>query len=75
MSDCEVEAMENMMAREQAENDMKCQGCGKEGAVRKRQKTAYVKDEMNFATLCPECQERNDEYWQESWDEYYAGCM
>jgi hypothetical protein len=54
---------------------MKCQFCGKEGAVRRRQGTAYVDDELNWATLCPECQERNDAYWNEMWDEFYRNCM
>lgn len=50
---------------------MKCQVCGKEGAERRRQNTAYPKDESNFATLCPECQEDADEYWRDQWNEYY----
>lgn len=53
----------------------KCQGCGKEDetVVRRRQSTAYAKDEMNWATLCPECHEINDEYWKDMWNDYYRG--
>lgn len=48
-----------------------CQGCEKKRAIRRRQNTAYVDDERNFATLCPECQDEADKYWKEEWDNYY----
>jgi hypothetical protein len=51
---------------------MKCQSCGKEGAEKRRQSTAYVKDELNFAVLCLDCQEEAYKYWQDQWDEYYS---
>lgn len=56
---------------------MECQRCAKEAddVIRRRQKTSYVNDESNFAILCDECQKEADDYWQERWDEYYAGCM
>jgi hypothetical protein len=57
------------------ESKMKCQKCGKEGATRNRQNTAYVNDESNFATLCPECQEEATEYWNSQWNDYYRMVM
>ena len=54
---------------------MKCQCCEVEGAIRRRQNTAYADDELNFAVLCDECQKETHEYWQERWEEYYSNCM
>jgi len=51
---------------------VKCQGCDKEGAERRRQLTAYVDDESNYSTLCDECQDETDEYWKDMWNEYYS---
>lgn len=50
---------------------LKCRVCGKE-ATRSRQSTAYVDDELNYDTLCEECQEIADEYWEYKWKEYYS---
>jgi hypothetical protein len=50
---------------------MKCEHCKKEGAKKRRQNTAYLKDELNWAVLCDKCQEEANEYWQERWNEYY----
>ena len=58
-----------------AGEDMKCQHCGKEGAEKRRQNTAYADDEWNFAILCDECQEESHKYWQERWDDYYSEVM
>lgn len=44
-------------------------------ATRRRQRTSYVDDEMNFAILCEEHHKENDEYWYEMWEEYYRGCL
>lgn len=52
-----------------------CQRCGKTGAVKYRQRTSYVNEESNWATLCPPCQEKNDRHWDYMWCEYYAGCL
>lgn len=52
-----------------------CQACGAKNASRNRQRTAYVDDEKNFSTLCPRCQDENDEYWDERWNEYYSSVM
>jgi len=56
---------------------MKCDHCGEEKASvrRRRQRTQYVNDEENFAVFCDECQKEADEYWDERWAEYYAGCL
>lgn len=40
------------------------------GVTRRRQNTAYSKDELNFAVLCPACHVENAEYWAERWIEY-----
>lgn len=45
--------------------------CFKFGKLR-RQNTAYNDDELNWAFLCPSCQEEANEYWQERWNEYYS---
>ena len=50
----------------------KCKMCGDDGAKRRRQRTAYYKDEMNFAILCDRCQKEADEYWRGMWSEYYS---
>ena len=54
---------------------MKCERCEAEGAERRPQKTAYVDEERNYATLCEPCQKDADDYWDDKWAEYYAGCM
>jgi len=51
---------------------VRCQICGKNGAQRRRQNSAYVDDNKNFATLCDDCQEDANEYWQERWNDYYS---
>ena len=51
--------------------NIKCEQCGKLGAVRRRQNTLYAEDDSNFHTLCAVCQKEADDYWQERWDEYY----
>jgi len=55
---------------------MKCQhpNCELEG-TRYRQNTAYVDEELNWVTLCPEHTEENDKYWSDMWSMYYSGCM
>lgn len=37
-----------------------------------RQNTAYHEDEKNFFTGCRTCEEENDRYWAEMWNEYYG---
>lgn len=56
---------------------MKCQLCEIDSPdVREvRQRTDYFDDKLNFVILCPKCEEENDEYWRERWDEYYQGCL
>ena len=52
---------------------MKCQNryCDSEDAKHRRQATAYVDDERNYAVLCDDCQKEADEYWNDQWQEYY----
>ena len=52
--------------------NLKCEHCGSKNAEKRRQRTAYADDEKNWRTLCPKCQEENDEYWNEMWDDYYG---
>lgn len=56
---------------------LKCERCEKVGpdVSRRRQNTAYVNDESNFAVLCDDCQKDADEYWSERWAEYRAGLL
>jgi hypothetical protein len=48
---------------------LKCERCDSINAWRHRQNTNYVDEEANFVTLCQECKDENDEYWQEMWEE------
>ena len=53
-----------------------CPSCGAEGEVKTvRQRTQYVKDELNWFTGCEVCIKRNDEYWDDMWDAYYEGLL
>ena len=49
-----------------------CANCGLPG-IRTRQNTSYNNDELNYATLCPRCQEENDAHWAAMWEEYNRG--
>lgn len=51
-----------------------CQACGAPGMLY-RQNTQYVEEASNWACLCPEHMDDNDEYWEERWAEYYSGCL
>lgn len=52
---------------------VKCVCCGGTAAYKRRQNTAYLDEESNYCVLCEGCQVEADAYWQERWDEYYAG--
>ena len=52
-----------------------CPACGRPGAERRRQNTAYADDERNFVTLCPSCHEENNEHWREQWQEYWGNVI
>lgn len=39
------------------------------------QNTRYEDENSNWAFLCEECHEDNDEHWREMWSEYYADVM
>ena len=47
-----------------------CESCRGPNAIRYRQNTLYVEEELNWVTLCPECKRENDENWEERWREY-----
>ena len=48
--------------------------CGEMTAVcLYHQNTQYVHAPSNWACLCDECMEINDEHWDERWAEYYGG--
>ena len=61
---------EEALKESKIQTRVRCQSCGRDGAKRRRQGTAYVEDEKNFATLCKRCQIKNDEYWDEMNQEY-----
>jgi len=52
-----------------------CDHCGvADGTVENyRQNTEYVDEASNWVTLCAPCRQRNDEYWEAMWAEYYSG--
>ena len=54
-----------------------CEKCGEFSwkVKRRRQNTAYVDDEMNYVTVCPQCFEEIEEIWKERWAEYYSECL
>ena len=54
-----------------------CEHCSRRwcGAKRRRQRTEYVDDNLNWSTLCDGCQEYNDEYWGDRWGEYWGGLL
>ncbi len=39
---------------------------------RRRQRTAYHEDDLNWVFLCDKCAEINQEHWDEMWSEYYS---
>ncbi len=43
--------------------------------MRRRQNTAYVDDELNYAKCCRECFERTQEHWADMWSDYYRDCF
>ena len=48
-----------------------CSLCGANNASKNRQRTMYPNPEDNIEILCPQCQQKVDEYWDDMWDEYY----
>ena len=42
---------------------------------RRRQNTSYYDDRLNWTFLCDECMEKNQEYWDDMWSEYYSQVM
>lgn len=53
----------------------RCQACGCRGAQHYHQRTQYADEASNWVSLCRDCTEENDAYWDERWAEYYAGCL
>ncbi|MHC4699805.1 MAG: hypothetical protein ACYTFQ_04445 [Planctomycetota bacterium] len=39
------------------------------------QNTRYVNPKMNLFKGCWDCQDENEVYWEDMWDDYYRGCM
>jgi len=54
-----------------------CQFCGvlSDEVVVYCQRTAYVDMESNYVAVCPGCRRRNDEHWDDMWQEYYANLL
>jgi hypothetical protein len=53
----------------------RCDYCGRLGALTYHQRTQYENPAENIVTLCPACKERNDEYWDERWADYYSDIL
>jgi hypothetical protein len=47
----------------------------RENVERRRARTQYTDDEMNFIVSCEECYDKDCEHWEQAWCDYYAGCM
>jgi hypothetical protein len=58
-------------------NIARCNHCGRRwiGARRRRQMTAYAREECNWDVLCDDCQAYRDEYWSEMWKDYWGGLL
>jgi hypothetical protein len=57
-------------------NEKECDKCGRtNNVITYRQRTHYINEKDNWVTLCEDCKEANDEYWDQMWDEYYKGCL
>lgn len=55
-----------------------CPGCGRwfrTGVKRRRQSTAYVDEESNYVTCCPECFDEVEEHWGDMWGDFYSGLL
>lgn len=48
----------------------KCKRCGKRGAEKRRQGSAYLDDEKNYVTECDRCFSITEEYWEAQWEIY-----
>lgn len=61
------------------ETGIKCTGWSGEyesnNAERFHMNTRYEEEELNYATLCPECREECEKYWATMWADYYRECM
>ncbi len=68
-------AAERKLSSYNGEGNLECEECGTCNARKNRQRTYYPDDASNWTTLCPSCQEINDEYWDDMWAEYYASVM
>lgn len=51
-----------------------CPCCGKwfRRVRTERRITRYIDDESNWLTACRECQDHDDEYWSDMWEQYYG---
>lgn len=45
------------------------------GIENRRINTAYEKEDLNWVFSCYNCYKETIEFYQEMWDEYYAGCL
>lgn len=39
---------------------------------KRRQRTAYIDDRLNWTFLCDKCMKCNHGYWDGMWNEYYS---
>lgn len=49
-----------------------CEHCKRKQGKLVHQHTMYERAWMNIVRLCNECEEENDKFWQEQWDQYYS---
>lgn len=56
-------------------NTLKCDHCDRNDAWNGHMNTRYEDEESNYVTLCQDCWEECDAYWEERWAEYYSNCM
>lgn len=47
-----------------------CSRCGKKGAKKRHQGSAYNDEERNYVTECDECFKQTEAYWDAQWEIY-----
>lgn len=49
-----------------------CESWFRYGVKTKRRVSSYVEESENWLTACKECQEKDDVYFADLWDQYYS---
>lgn len=66
---------QNLVRADQILAHTNCERCGVEGAELRHQNTAYNEVLSNYHVLCDLCDEENEAYWKERWEDYYSGLL